>query len=129
MRTCKSFGAVEQVSLQVLLQLGRHALQDVGFEALLVLSVGRERWHRHQLRRKARLVRFEVGVVKLVIQQQVDLACSVVGLLLFTQLPCLRHRLRERAQPRHRRCRAPKGANHGGGGRQGQDGAVADAAQ
>ena len=129
MRTCKSFGAVEQVSLQVLLQLGRHALQDVGFEALLVLSVGRERWHRHQLRRKARLVRFEVGVVKLVIQQQVDLACSVVGLLLFTQLPRLGDRLRERAQPRHRRCRAPKGANHGGGGRQGQDGAVADAPQ
>ena len=103
MRTCKSFGAIEQVSLQVLLQTGRHALQDVGFEALLVLSVGRERWHRHQLRRKARLVRFEVGVVKLVIQQQVDLACRVVCLLFRTQLPRLGYRLRQRTQPRHAR--------------------------
>ena len=129
MRTCKSFGAVEQVSLQVLLQLGRHALQDVGFEALLIFSVGGECRHRHQLRRKARLVGFKVGVVQLLVEQQVDLACSVVGLLLFTQLPRLGDRLRERAQPRHRRCRAPKGAHHSGSGRQWDDGAVADAPQ
>ena len=43
LRTCKRLGAID---VQLALESRRHTLQDVGFEALLILSVGRERRHR-----------------------------------------------------------------------------------